>query len=107
MTLPGHVYLLGRSQRQHAGGRASKYDRLRRSSTIVVVPLTSAAKAASFTPPFLVQVLAREAGLPHDGWAKCDQPITLPTTLLGPKAGRLDPAALERVDAALRFVLGF
>jgi hypothetical protein len=32
--------------------------------------------------------------------------MTLPTAALGPKAGRLNPAALERVDAALRFVLG-
>ena len=79
---------------------------MRRSSTVVVVPLTSAAKASSFAPPFLVQILGRDAGLPRDGWAKCDQPMTLPTTLLGPKAGRLNPAALDRVDAALRFVLG-
>ena len=81
-------------------------DRLARSSTVVVVPLTSSAKASGFAPPFLVQVLAREAGLPRDGWAKCDQPMTLPASLLGPKAGRLNPAALDRVDAALRFVLG-
>lgn len=81
-------------------------DRLVRSSTVVVVPLTSSAKASGFAPPFLVQVLAREAGLPRDGWAKCDQPVTLPTALLGPKAGRLSPAALDRIDAALRFVLG-
>ncbi len=81
-------------------------DRLARSSTVIVVPLTSAAKAAAFAPPFLVQILGREAGLPRDGWAKCDQPMTLPATALGPKAGRLNPAALERVDAALRFVLG-
>src|SRR4051812_10164160 len=79
---------------------------MRRSSTIVVVPLTSAAKAASFHPPFLVQIGARESGLRRDGWAKCDQPMTLPTFLLGPKAGRLSPDAIERLDAALRFVLG-
>jgi mRNA interferase MazF len=80
-------------------------DRLDRSSTVVVVPMTSAAKAAEFRPPFLVQVLAREAGLPRDGWIKCDQPFTFPTAILGPRAGRLNPAALARVDAALRFVL--
>jgi len=32
--------------------------------------------------------------------------MTLPTFLLGPKAGRLNPAAIDRLDVALRFVLG-
>ena len=81
-------------------------NRMRRSSTVVLVPLTSAAKAASFKPPFLVSIGSRESGLPRDGWAKCDQPLTLPTFLLGPRAGRLNPAAIARLDAALRFVLG-
>ena len=80
-------------------------DRLRRSSTVVVVPLTSAAKAAEFQPAFLVQIAGREAGLPRDGWAKCDQPMTLPKFLLGPRAGRLNPEAMDRVELALRFVL--
>ena len=81
-------------------------DRMRRSSTVVVVPLTSAAKAAEFLPQFLVQISGRESGLPRDGWAKCDQPMTLPTFVLGPVAGRLSPQAIGRVDDALRFVLG-
>lgn len=81
-------------------------DRLRRSSTVVVVPLTSAAKAADFAPPFLVAVPGRAAGLPRHGWAKCDQPFTIPTSLLGARAGRLSPETLDRVDDALRFVLG-
>ena len=54
-------------------------DRMQRSSTVVVIPLTSAAKAASFTPRFLVQIPGRASGLPRDGWAKCDQPFTIPT----------------------------
>lgn len=81
-------------------------DRLARSSTVVVAPLTSAARAAQFSPPFLVPVSARESGLPKDGWVKCDQPTTLPVALLGPKVGRLSPEALERLDVALAFVLG-
>ncbi len=81
-------------------------DRMNRSSTVVLVPLTSAAKAAAFEPRFLVRIAGREAGLPRDGWAKCDQPTTLPTFLLGPKAGRLNPEAITRLDDALRFVLG-
>lgn len=44
--------------------------------------------------------------LPRDGWAKCDQPMTIPATLLGPHAGRLSPDANARLDTALRFVLG-
>ena len=32
--------------------------------------------------------------------------MTLPTSLLGPKAGRLSPQATEHIDDALRFVLG-
>lgn len=81
-------------------------DRLNRSSTVVVLPMTSAAKAAEFRPPFLVQVAGREAGLPRDGWIKCDQPLTIPTMALGAPIGRLNPEVLDRVDAALRFVLG-
>ena len=80
-------------------------DRLRRSSTVVVVPMTSTARAAEFAPPFLVAVTRRESGLARDGWIKCDQPMTLPAELLGPRAGRLTPAVLGRVGAALLFVL--
>ena len=80
--------------------------RLARSSTVIVAPLTSSARAAEFEPPFLVAVSARESGLPRDGWIKCDQPTTLPTSLLGPRVGRLSPEATERLDAALRFVFG-
>lgn len=80
-------------------------DRLARSSTVVVVPMTSAAKAAEFDPPFLVPVRARASGLPRDGFVKCDQPVTLPRALLGPRVGRLNPETLERVDRALRFAL--
>jgi len=79
-------------------------DRLARSSTVIVAPMTSSARAAELEPPFLVAVTARESGLPRDGWAKCDQPTTLPTAFLGPRVGRLAPAALARIDAALRFV---
>lgn len=81
-------------------------DRMRRSSTVVVVPLTSSAKAAEFQPDFLTRIGSRESGLPRDGWAKCDQPMTLPTVLLGPKVGRLSPQTIARLDHALRFVLG-
>jgi mRNA-degrading endonuclease toxin of MazEF toxin-antitoxin module len=81
-------------------------DRMRRSSTVVVVPMTSVARAAEFQPEFLAPISGRESGLARDGWAKCDQPTTLPTFVLGPRAGRLNPEAVARIDEALRFVLG-
>ena len=80
-------------------------DRLRRSSTVVVVPMTSTARSAAESPPYLVAVGRRESGLDRDGYAKCDQPTTLPVAILGPRTGRISPSAIERLDAALRFVL--
>ena len=80
-------------------------NRLARSSTVVVAPVTSTARASEHRPPFLVPVAAVESGLPRDGWIKCDQPTTLPTSMLGPRVGRLSPEAIDRVSVALRFVL--
>ncbi|MGH7893581.1 MAG: type II toxin-antitoxin system PemK/MazF family toxin [Candidatus Binatia bacterium] len=80
-------------------------DRMQRSSTVVVIPLTSSARSAAESPPYLVAVGARDSGLDRDGFAKCDQPATLPVVVLGPRAGRLNPATVDRLDAALRFVL--
>jgi mRNA-degrading endonuclease toxin of MazEF toxin-antitoxin module len=80
-------------------------DRLARSGTVVLVPMTSSARSADLQPPYLVAIAARDSGLPSDGFVKCDQPVTLPVALLGPRAGRLNPDAVERVDAGLRFVL--
>ncbi len=80
-------------------------DRMRRSATTVVVPMTSSARAAEFAPPFLVAATVHQSGLPRDGWIKCDQPMTLPTSALGPRLGRLAPEIIDRVDRALRFAL--
>lgn len=80
-------------------------ERMRRSSTVIVIPMTSRARSAEFDPPYLVPVAARECGLDRDGYVKCDQPATLPITVLGPRAGRLNPAAIGRIGTALRFVL--
>ena len=81
-------------------------DRLARSTTVIVAPMTSSPRSAPEKPRYLVPVAAREAGLPRDGFVKCDQLATYPTVLLGPKLGRLNPAAIDRLDDALRFVLG-
>ena len=82
-------------------------DRLNRSDgTILVCSLSSRGTAdPSWVPPYLVRVTRRETGLDRDGWVKCDQVFTRPAAWLGPRLGRVNPATLERVDAALRFVL--
>ena len=80
-------------------------DRMQRSSTVIVVPMTSSVRSAAEAPPYLVAVGARESGLDRDGFAKCDQPATLPVVVLGPRAGRLNPTTIDRLDTALRFVL--
>jgi mRNA interferase MazF len=81
-------------------------DRMRRSSTTLVVPMTSALPSAAVRPPYLVRVLGRQAGLPRDGFAKCDQVTVISTSQVGPRMGRMNPEAMDQVDAALRFVLG-
>jgi mRNA-degrading endonuclease toxin of MazEF toxin-antitoxin module len=81
-------------------------DRMRRSMTTMVVPMTSRPRSAPEHPPYLVAVSSRQSGLERDGFAKCDQITTIPVPALGPRLGRLNPETLDRVDAALRFVLG-
>jgi mRNA-degrading endonuclease toxin of MazEF toxin-antitoxin module len=80
-------------------------ERMRRSSTVIVVPMTSSARSATELPPYLVPVSSRESGLDRDSFIKTDQPTTLPVIVLGPPAGRLAPSVIERLDASLRFVL--
>jgi len=78
---------------------------LARSSTVVVVPMTSKARSANLRPPYLVEVTALESGLSKDGWVKADQIVTIDTSDLGERAGRLSPGKIDELDAALRFVL--
>ena len=80
-------------------------DRMRRGTTVVLAPMTSSPRSAPEHPPYLVAVTAKESGLNRDGFVKCDQLATLPTSMLGQRAGRLAPDAIERLDASLRFVL--
>ena len=81
-------------------------DRMRRSTTSLVAPMTSAPRSAEHRPPYLVPVTARQSGLQRDGFVKCDQVSTVPGPLIGPRLGRLNPESLDRVDTAVRFVLG-
>jgi mRNA-degrading endonuclease toxin of MazEF toxin-antitoxin module len=78
---------------------------MQRSTTVIVIPMTSSPRSAAEEPPYLVAVTATESGLSRDGFVKCDQPTTLPTSVLSPRVGRLSPEAVDRVDKALRFVL--
>lgn len=80
-------------------------DRLGRSGTVVVCPMTSVPPRDARPRPHRVSVRAVESGLDRDGWVKADQPTTVPGAILRGPIGRLAPAAIERLDAALRFVL--
>ena len=102
VTLPevgGHV---------QAGRRPAvvvQADRLARSGTVVLCPMTSAPPPDDLPRPHRVPVARAESGLDRDGWVKADQLSTVPAGLLTGPIGRLAPGAIERLDAALRFVL--
>lgn len=80
-------------------------DRLSRSGTVVLCPITSAAPPDDHPRPHRVPVTRAESGLDRDGWVKADQLQTVPAAQLRGPIARLGPAATDRLDAALRFVL--
>jgi mRNA-degrading endonuclease toxin of MazEF toxin-antitoxin module len=81
-------------------------DRLARSSTVLVCPITSrGSRGVDWVPPYLAWVARHESGLDRDAWVKSDQLFTRPILSLGPRLGRLAPEAMARVDASLHFVL--
>jgi mRNA-degrading endonuclease toxin of MazEF toxin-antitoxin module len=83
-------------------------DRLNRGGgTVLVCPMTSRIRhdATDYLPPYLVAATARDSGLNRDGYVKVDQVFTRPVSALGNRIGRLSPASMSRLDAALRFVL--
>ena len=67
--------------------------------------MTSKVRSAGLRPPYLVEISARESGLTKDGWIKADQIVTIDSSELGDRAGRLTPDKIEELDTALRFVL--
>lgn len=82
-------------------------DRLHRSSTVLVCPISSRGlRRPDFVPPYLAWVPRQDSGLDRDGWVKADHMFTRPIETLGQRLGRLNPEAMARVDASLRFVLG-
>ena len=80
-------------------------DRFARSGTVVLCPMTSASPPDDLPRPHRVPVARAESGLDRDGWVKADQLSTVPAGLLDGPIGRLAPAAIARLDDALRFVL--
>jgi mRNA-degrading endonuclease toxin of MazEF toxin-antitoxin module len=80
-------------------------DRLSRSGTVVLCPMTSSAPPDDHPRPYRVPVARAESGLDRDGWVKADQLTTVPAAMLRGPIARLAPAAIDRLDAALRFVL--
>jgi len=95
----------GHVQSGRRPGVVVQADRFSRSGTVVLCPITSVPPRDELRRPHRVLVARTESGLDRDGWVKADQLTTLPAAMLTGPVGRLAPAAIERVEAALRFVL--
>jgi mRNA-degrading endonuclease toxin of MazEF toxin-antitoxin module len=95
----------GHVQSGRRPGVVVQADRLSRSGTVILCPITSAPPRDTLRRPHRVPVARTESGLDRDGWVKADQLVTVPVTMLTGPVGRLAPVAIERVDTALRFVL--
>ena len=95
----------GHVQAGRRPGVVVQADRFSRSGTVVLCPMTSLAAADDHPRPYRVPVGRAESGLDRDGWVKTDQLVTVPAALLQGPVARLVPAAIDRLDIALRFVL--
>jgi len=95
----------GHVQAGRRPGVVVQADRFSRSGTVVLCPMTSAALPDDHPRPHRVPVVRAESGLDRDGWVKADQLQTVPTAMLHGPVARLAPAAIDRLDVALRFVL--
>jgi mRNA interferase MazF len=80
-------------------------DRFSQSGTVVLCPMTSSPPADDHPRPHRVPVTRAESGLDRDGWVKADQLVTVPAAVLRGPVARLAPAAIDRLDVVLRFVL--
>ena len=95
----------GHVQAGRRPGVVVQADRFSRSGTVVLCPMTSARPADDHPRPHRVAVTRAESGLDRDGWVKADQLVTVPAPILHGPVARLAPAAINRLDTALRFVL--
>ncbi len=76
-----------------------------RSSTTLLVPITSRAASAALKPEYLVEVTARDIGLSWGGFIHADQVFTLPVAELSQRTGILSAVKLTALEKALAFVL--
>ena len=95
----------GHVQAGRRPGVVVQADRFARAGTVILCPITSAPPRDDLPRPHRVAVARAESGLDRDGWVKADQLSTVPAAVLTGPVGRLAPGAIERVEAALRFVL--
>ena len=67
---------------------------------VCVLPISkSEHKAFSLRP----KLNAREGGLNHDSWVKCDQPMTVENVLVVyPPLGSVSSSSLKRIEAAVK-----
>jgi mRNA-degrading endonuclease toxin of MazEF toxin-antitoxin module len=107
----GDIFMLefpdvgGHVQAGRRPGVVVQGDRFSRSGTVALCPMTSAAPTDGHPRPHRVPITRTESGLDRDGWVKADQIVTVPAAVLHGPLARLAPAAIDRLDAALRFVL--
>jgi len=95
----------GHVQAGRRPGVVVQADRFSRSGTVMLCPMTSAAPPDDHPRPHRVAVGRAESGLDRDGWVKVDQIVTVPAAMLHGPIAHLAPAAIDRLDVALRFVL--
>lgn len=76
-----------------------------RSSTTLVVPITTNAASAHLRPEYLMEVSARDTGLSWGGYIHADQIFTFPASELEERTGVLPGAKLDELGGALAFVL--
>jgi mRNA interferase MazF len=70
---------------------------------VCVLPISTAEHRAFSLRP---KLKAGEGGLNRESWIKCDQPTTLEKHLvIYPPLGRLSPASMEKVGAAVKAAL--
>lgn len=70
---------------------------------VCVLPISTAEHRAFSLRP---KLKAGEGGLDRESWIKCDQPTTLEKQLvIYPPLGRLSPASMEKVRAAVKAAL--
>lgn len=79
-------------------------DEMTAGEVVTVVPLTSTEYRGG--PAYVARLEVRETGLPATSWALAHQVRTVSKRRLTARRGHVASTALDRVDEALRYVLG-